>query len=45
MAAASRPCDHCEAVKRCVMFIDRNGRPIYLCRRCSRDLGYDKAVA
>jgi hypothetical protein len=37
----SRPCEQCNTVKRCAMFIDETTRkPIYLCPACARDLGY-----
>ena len=36
----SRPCEECNAVKRCAMYTDRDSRPVYLCRSCARDLNY-----
>ena len=36
--AASRPCEQCGTVKRCAMSLGPDGRPIYLCRVCEREL-------
>ena len=38
--AASRKCEHCLKVKRCLMYVDQNNRPVYLCRKDARELGY-----
>ena len=38
----SMPCHQCGEVRACAMHLDeRNGnRPIYLCGKCARELGY-----
>jgi ribosomal protein S27AE len=42
--SVSRPCEQCDTVRRCRMFIDgTTGRPVYLCGACARELGYDRA--
>lgn len=38
--SVSRPCQECSSVKRCTLYTDRDGRVVYLCRRCARELGF-----
>lgn len=36
----SRRCEQCYDVKRCLMYLDRDGHPTYLCARCARELEF-----
>jgi len=36
----SRPCEQCNQTKQCRMHLDRDGRPVYLCAPCSKDLNF-----
>lgn len=36
----SRPCEECSAVRRCRLFLDRDGVAVYLCAPCARGLGF-----
>ncbi len=54
IVSTSRPCDHCmKGVKvgkrgtravRCEMCVDRDGKPVYLCTLCRKELGYQTAT-
>lgn len=41
--APSLKCEQCNRVARCSLHIDgHTNRPIYLCKRCAKELGYTK---
>ncbi len=45
---ASRKCEQCRKVKRCLMVLDKHVTPaliVYICRPCARELGYTERAA
>jgi hypothetical protein len=46
----SRPCDNCcigakkKLFKSVKMFLDNEGKIVYLCRPCARELGYGSSI-